>query len=315
MTIISYLKAGYHHIATVLFFVGFIFDSINLPEPGDPLAKYLGIFYIVALAVLLLVREYIVAANTASRFEQKLYSFTTLGIALISGAILSFVFIYYFRSAEILVSWPLFLALGLIIVTNEVVSSHSFRFMLDLGVLMVSLIFFLVFNIPLFVGEQNDTIFVISVCLATLLSFIYLYILSFSSEQAKVFTHKAYAVAVAVPLIVMMLYFTNLIPAVPLSLKKADVYHNVSRTGNGNYLVAKEVNSEKGLLSYFKTKSIHYTEGEGVYFFSAVGAPNELQAPLSHVWEYYDDSTKSWVQSLVISFPLSGGRISQRSNI
>ncbi len=308
ITVKDYIKAGYHHMATVLFFVGFIFDSINLPEPGDVLAKYLGIFYLIILSIFLMGREFIVAQNTASKFEQKMYSILTLGISLVSGAILSFVFIYYFRSAEFSVSWPLFLGLALIIVSNEVMSSHSFRFMLDLAVLMVSLIFFLVFNIPLFIKEQNDTIFVISVCLATLVSFFYLYILSFSSEQAKVFTHKAYALALAIPLTVMVLYFSNLIPAVPLSLKEAGVYHYVEKTSTGNYIATTEVSEPTGLLSYFKTKEIHHASGEGIYFFSAIGAPSSLQAPISHVWEYYDATTQKWLPNSVISFPLTGGR-------
>lgn len=304
----KFIQEGYHHIATVFFFIGFIFDSVNLPSPEEPLAKYLGIFYLVTLGLFLLLREYVVSRNTASKMEQNMYSFLTLGISLLSGAILSFVFIYYFRSAEILVSWPLFLAFVLIIFINEFISSHSFRFMLDLGVLMVSLIFFLVFNIPLFIHEQNDTIFVISVCIATLISFAYLYILSFSSEQAKVFTHKAYALAVGIPIVVMFLYFSNLIPAVPLSLKKADVYHSVVKKENGEFTAIAEPSNEKGLLSYFTRKEIHYTEGESIYFFSSVSAPSVLEAPLSHVWEYYDENQKTWILSTVIPFPLIGGR-------
>ena len=136
----------------------------------------------------------------------------------------------------------------------------------------------------------------------------YLYILSFSSEQAKVFTHKAYAIALAVPVVVMVLYFSNLIPAVPLSLKKADVYHQITRTTSNEYIVIAEPANEQGLLSYFTLKKIHYVEGGSVYFFSSVGAPNALQAPLSHVWEYYDEASKAWIENTVISFPLSGGR-------
>lgn len=307
MTFRSLYETGKHHFATVCFLFGFIFDSLTLPDPSEPLAKYIGIVYLSILALLLLLREYIVSRNTASKIEQKLYSYVTIGIALISGAVLSIIFVYYFRSAELGVSWPLFLLFVIVILVNEFVSFHTFRFILDLCVLMVSLIFFAVFNIPLFIGEQNDTVFIISVIFATCISFIFLHLLSYTSEQAKIFTHKAYAVAVAVSLIVMVLYFSNLIPAVPLTLKNADVYHDITRTNNGEYTAVTEKDA-KGILSYFNTETFHYIEGETIYFFSSVSAPNALQAPLSHVWEYYDAVSKKWIESTIISFPLTGGR-------
>jgi hypothetical protein len=307
MTLKKVYETGKEHFATVCFFIGFVFDSLTLPDPSDPLAKYIGIFYLSLLAIFLLIREYIVTRNTASKLEQRMYSYLTMGIALVTGALLSVIFIYYFRSAELLVSWPLFLIFVIIIVINELVSLHAFRFVLDLCVLMIALIFFSVFNIPLFIGEQNDTVFVISVFFATCISFIFLYILSFFSEQAKVFTHKAYAIAVAIPLVVMMLYFTNLIPAVPLSLKAADVYHDITKTSSGEYLAVTE-KDKGGIFTFWRNETLHYKEGGSVYFFSSVSAPNALQAPLSHVWEYYDSTTNKWIENTVIKFPLTGGR-------
>jgi hypothetical protein len=296
-----------HHFATIVFVFGFVFDYITLPDPGAPLSKFLGFFYIGSLILCLLAREYVVSLNRASKLEQQLYSFLTLCIALVSGAFLSFVLIYYFRSAELIVSWPLFIVFIGIILFNEFISSHSFRFMLDLAVLFSSLAFFSIFNLPIFLNEQNDTVFVLSVLLAMFTSFLFLFLLSFSSEVAKVYSHKAYALAVGIPITVMVLYFNNIIPAVPLSLNQAGVYHAIEKVGD-TYLAKTEVEPFYQGLLFLKPKEFHYDDSQGVYFFSSVKAPTELKAPLSHVWEYYDEKTKSWIETTVIKFPITGGR-------
>jgi hypothetical protein len=72
----------------------------------------------------------------------------------------------------------------------------------------------------------------------------------------------------------------------------------------------------------FRTPIYHIQEGDtGAYFFSAVNAPALLTAPISHVWEYYDPSSKRWVEKAEIAFTLAGGRedgyraYSQKENI
>ncbi len=301
------LSESKHHFATIVFIFGFVFDYITLPDPGAPLSKFLGYFYISIFIFCLYAREFVVSRNTATKLEQQLYSFFTLCIALVSGAFLSFVLIYYFRSAELAVSWPLFLLFAIIILLNELISSHSFRFMLDLTVFFSTLAFFTIFNLPIFLNEQNDTVFVLSVLLSMFISFLFLFLLSFSSEVARVYSHKAYALAVGIPITVMVLYFNNLVPAVPLTLNEAGVYHAVYKVGN-EYKAQTEVEPFYNGILFLKTKEFHYANGQSVYFFSAVKAPTELKAPLSHVWEYYDEKTSSWVQNTVVEFPLTGGR-------
>jgi len=295
------------HSTTILFVCGFIFDMFLLPDITEPLARFIGILYLSLVALLIMFREWLISRNTATHFEQKIYAVSTFGIAYFSGSALSFVFIYALRSAALSVSWPLFLILLICIITNEYVATHNYRFTIDVGVLFIAVLFYTIFNIPLVLKTQNDMAFDISIGISVLVSIVYIYFLQFMSETAKDETSRGYALAVGIPMFVGMLYFLNVIPAVPLSLHAGGTYHNIIRTEEGEYLAREEVDSR--FMAKYRTPVYHLTPVDnGVFFFSSIEAPAELTAPITHVWEYYDTTKKRWIPSTVISFTLAGGR-------
>ncbi len=308
---LSYLVKHMTHTTTIIFIIGFIVDMIILPDIDHPVTRYIGLAHLSVVAFFIMFREWIVSRNTASTFEQKMYSFSTFAISLSSGSALSFICIYAIRSAAISVSWPLFLILLLCIAANEFVSTHDFRFTLDVGILLIAVLFFTIFNVPVLTKVQNDSSFLLSVVITIVISFIYLYLLRFTSESARNEAPRTYALAVGIPMFVGMLYMLNVIPAVPLSLTNSGVYYNVIKVSSGEFIAQKEKVEPSFFdnFSYF-TNSVYYItpNDKGVYFFSAVRAPGEVSAPISHVWEQYDDDKNRWIERTVIPFTLDGGR-------
>jgi hypothetical protein len=320
MTFARIIQISKHHITTLLFIGGFIFDLIILPEAGHALTIWIGALYLAIVAGAIALREWIISQNTASKNEQRFFSILTFIIAYFSGSSLSFVSVYAIRSAAFAVSWPLFIILLLCVLVNELVSSHDFRFTLDVGVFLIALLFFVVFNTPLLLKVQNDMTFVISLGITIVLSLGYLFLLQFTSESASEELSRLYALGVGIPMFIGMLYFLNVIPAVPLSLAKGGVYHSIVRDQQGDFTAVQE--KDKRLLSGFRVPIYHMdSQDTGIYFFSAVSAPVELTAPLSHVWEYYDPLTKRWTPKTTIEFTLDGGRedgyraYSQKENV
>ncbi len=307
MSFSKLLQMSKQHATTLLFIGGFIFDLFILPEAGHLLTVILGAVYLLIVAVCIALREWVISQNTASETEQKVFSVLTFAIAYFSGSSLSFISVYAIRSAAFSVSWPLLLVLLLCVLVNELVSSHHFRFTLDIGVFLIAMLFFIIFNVPTFLKVQNDMTFLISAGVAVAISLLYVFLLRFTSESAEEETGRHFALAVGVPMFIGMLYFLNVIPAVPLSLSSAGVYHSVVRNEGGEFIGVQEVDDR--FLSSLRIPIYHLQEGgDGVYFFSSVSAPAQISAPISHLWEYYDESLGEWVPSTVISFTLSGGR-------
>ncbi len=303
----SSLSKYREHSTTIIFVVGLFIDMLILPDIDDPKARYFGAAYLLGIAALIMFREWLVSRNTATLTEQRIYGFSTFSIACLSGSALSFICIFAFRSAALSVSWPLFLLLIICILANELVSNHNFRFTLDVGVLYVALLFYVIFNLPLLLKEQNDIVFGIAVGITVGISLLYTYFLRFMSDTAKFEAPRIYALAFGIPMFVGMLYFLNVLPAVPLSLKTSGIYHNIIHTSSGEFI--GQVEKDTRSFSNLRPPIYHLTkEDPGVYFFSAVDAPAELSAPISHVWEYYDGKSSKWIPSSTISFTLEGGR-------
>lgn len=308
----SLISKGWQHASTIIFLFGFVSDAFLLPEFENPATKYLGLFYLVMLAFMIFLREWVVARNTASDIERRAFSVLTFGVSFFSGAALSFVFVYAMRSAAFIVSWPLFVILVICMAANEFISSHHYRLTLDIAVYFIAIVFYSIFNVPIFFSSVNDAVFVISIALASAVSFLYIYILQHSSEAAEYEQGRGYALAIGIPMFVGMLYLLNVIPAVPLSLKESGVYHSISRlddsSGSALYVGQREIDART--FKFLPRKEVyHLTDSDtGIYFFSSVGAPAQIAAPITHVWEYYDESTKTWITSTTVSFNLSGGR-------
>jgi hypothetical protein len=105
---------------------------------------------------------------------------------------------------------------------------------------------------------------------------------------------------------VNFLYFTNLIPPIPLSLKDVGVYHSVQKNSEGDYSVTYE---DYGWRGYFKIYPVfHEVAGTPVYAFSAIFSPKDLNVTIVHEWQRYDTQKNKWVKDWAIKLPVTGGR-------
>ena len=91
----------------------------------------------------------------------------------------------------------------------------------------------------------------------------------------------------------------------PLSLKEAGVYHDISRT-SGIYTLIGEKTPWYEDLIYRET--FHRVPGDIIYVYTAIFAPSGLTTPIIHEWQYYDNTSRTWMTTNTISFSINGGR-------
>lgn len=120
-------------------------------------------------------------------------------------------------------------------------------------------------------------------------------------------TLEAGGIVVAIFLAFFGLYYLQIIPPVPLSLKDIGVYHHIARSGPDSYEATYEPTP---FLEFWRSTSatFHAAPGESAHCFSAVFAPTKLSAPVYHRWEFYDPAMKQWNTASRIQFPIYGGR-------
>ncbi len=292
------------HVATAAFLIGFIIDFLALPRVDSPLIIPIGIMYLAILAVAFILRLLLIGkATTGSIFASKLSAYFTLLIALISGSLLSYVFVLFFRSADSLVTLPFFFLAGAVILANEFISTKRDRSALDLCVFYFGLTAFCLFATPLIVGAVSSMTFYVSLILASLLSYAYALMVDKFGGVRLFRSAVVYLLPLWAPLSFLLLDTIHAIPPVPVSLVEQGIYRDVKKDQDGNYQITAEVVNGKQVSETFT-----FAPGESAYFYSSVFAPASLKAPVAHRWEYWNEGKRLWEERANVVFTVRGGR-------
>jgi hypothetical protein len=293
------------HLITISFVFGFASDSILLPSPDSNFSWIIGLAYVLLISAFILLREWILLKASHYTYAEKYAGYSSNIINFFSGSLLSFVFIYYFRSSSFIISLPVMFMIFGMILANEMIKDKKYRRLVDIIVLFVSSIFFFVFAVPIFTGSISNKVFWISFAFSILLHITFLLLLAYICKKKIRFFDNEIKISLGIVAVISLLYITKSLPAVPLSLNSASVYSSIVKSGD-----VYTVQSEKRSLSQklFSLNTYHYKAGEALYFFASVHAPVKIGTTVTHVWEYYDNGREDWTKMGSVSFALLGGR-------
>lgn len=222
------------------------------------------------------------------------------------GALLGSFFIFYFRSATISATWP-FLAIILgAMITNELLQKKLARLAFQLSFFYFSIFSFLIFLVPVVIKRIGPEVFILSGMLSFFV--LWLFLLALRKYARERFIENRTGIWSFVTVIFVslnVLYFTNLIPPIPLALKDSGVYHSVDKSAAGNYIVNGE---KRGLERYLPLSTkIHLKQGDPLYAYTAIFSPGALNVDVVHEWQYLNGEGK-WVTATRIPLYISGGR-------
>ena len=224
------------------------------------------------------------------------------------GGIFSGFFVFYSRSAAISSSWPFLLFLLGILIGNEFFRSRYSRFTFQISVFFIALFSYAIFIIPVLIGKMGADIFLISgLASIAALSLILLFIKALMPIHYKQSWASLLLVIPTIFITFNLLYFTNIIPPIPLSLKEIGIYHAVTKTGPSTYRLEYEPQKK---LWFFEPASYVFSryDNRAVYVFGSVFAPTKLNTEIYHRWEYFDGTKNKWISMQRPSYGISGGR-------
>jgi len=288
-------------------FVGFVFDNFTLTRIDQLYDNIVLFSYLIIAGVGITLVQLYENSVFKGLLVKKAAPFLPLLIQFAFGGLFSGYFIFYSRSASLASSWFFILLLLGLLVGNEFFRKHYRGLVFQVSIFYFALFSFAIFFVPVIAGKMGVWIFLLSglislVVIATLL-FVFAYIAPESfQKKGKLLKLSISSIFV----LINVLYFTNIIPPIPLSLKDAGVYHFVGRTESGNYIVRSEV--KKWYEFDIGSKKFHHARGGSAYVYSAVFAPTDLNTNILHRWQYYDDKKQKWIITNEIAFPIFGGR-------
>lgn len=300
----AFYKRYEHLFMPALILWGFIYHYITFKIIPIREVLYLVFGYLVlATATILFVNFY-----DAGKITQKLRYvrlFIPLLLQFSLGSIIGGVFIFYWFSGSIFVSWP-FIAIVLIFI----ISIEAFKHHLEKPIIQLSIYYFgayllLAVALPYFFKSLSPWIFIAAGAISWLLVLFLTWLLAKHSQEIKKRKAKILISSIAIFAVMAFFYFDNLIPPVPLSIRDAGVYHNVSRDG-ANYAVEAEPQSFWQKFTF--TPTIHLAPGEDAFVFTSIYTPVDLQTKIVHDWQHYDTAQRKWITMSKLSFSIIGGR-------
>jgi hypothetical protein len=286
---------------------GFIFDVITFRTLSiTSTMQFLGVYAV--LAALALMYSSIYDGREALprwTFFRYLRAVCPYVIQLTFGALLSSALLFYWFSGSFSVSWPL-----IALVTGVMISSEIFRQVylkpgVLLGVYSFLLLSYFTLLLPFVLNSLKAWIFLVASALSLGISILIIFLVSRFSPTFDRTRWQLTLAVIGVLAFMNALYFANLIPPVPLSVREAGVYHDIVRTKNDFQLVGEEESFWENL---WPGQTVHAGANDSIYVYTAIFAPTDLSTTIYHRWEYKDPATGKWAQRSLLHFNIRGGR-------
>lgn len=307
----DFYKRFEKYISPIGLIYGFIFTSLTLTRVD----KWLENFWIVVhllivvfgITVLTFYENRAEKRNIPEEERQKFHFYLTLVIQFAFGGLFSTFFVFYMRSSSFFQSWLFLLILAVLLVGNELWKKHYSRLAFQISVFFVSVYLFLIFLLPVLFHRLGADLFLASGIISLIIVALFLYLLKKVAQEKFKQSHNIIKISIIGIFVLMnILYFTNIIPPIPLSLKNSGVYHSIVKTSDGNYQAQAEPTDWRDY--FIRYPVFHTVAGEPVYAFSAVFSPVNFGTQIVHQWQYYDEEKKDWVDSSRVILSIVGGR-------
>lgn len=309
------------HLSALTLAVGFAFDLWLAKRPDSIGDNLLLLFYLTLAATCIIVfnrRSKPQRLETDPAFEHEKTAeplFLLLVMQFCFGGLASNLLILYGKSGSFGSSLLFIIFLGVLLIGNEFLKSKYDQLRFNIGVYYFLLLTYLVIAVPTFILHTIGTkSFLISgvVSLGLMGVFISLLRIFALRNNRRRQLWEIRGMILVIFLVFNGLYFANIIPPVPLSLKSAGIYHSIApldTPGDSGAIYAATYEPKKWYEFWRDTADdFNIAEGQPAYCFSAVFAPGELSTPIYHRWEYLYPQTGKWITTGIVQFPINGGR-------
>jgi len=288
---------------------GFLVDTITLNRVDQVFDNIVLLNYVIlSMAGLLIL--YSAAAGKFPWRGDLAKRYAPLLVQFAFGGLLSGMLIFYGRSGAWTDSWLFLLIILIVIIGNEVIKKRTGLLIFNLAILFIGLFSYVVLIVPVLTGHMGSLVFIGSGLLALLIMYGFVRLLGLIIPRF-ISLHKRFVIFTIglIFLILNGLYFTNIIPPIPLSLKEVGIFHQVTRETDGSYTLVYEDGPWWWPFKHSDNVIRAVVAEPDIYCFAAVFAPVRLSTDIFHNWEYYDETVSGWVTKDRLSYRIEGGSV------
>ncbi len=294
------------HLSAMAMMAGFVVDTIVFKRVDLPTTQIVFLTYTIVCVVSITALHAIEARAEAGHARPRWRAILPITTQFALGGFWSGFLIFYTRGSVIATAWPFLLILILVFFGNELFKRYLDRLVFTSILFFFALYSYSILMVPVYTGTIGTFTFLASSVIAVVLFALFMKLLRLVGRVRFEESVRRIRIGVGTVLsIIMLLFFTDILPPLPLSLASGGVYHSVYRSGD-NYNAQREAVTLRERLTGSPT--IHIGNGNSLGAFSAVFAPIKLETTIVHTWQRYDVVLKEWITESVVSFPITGGR-------
>ncbi|MES2014635.1 MAG: DUF2914 domain-containing protein [Patescibacteria group bacterium] len=303
----KFLARYKRHLTTAAFLVGFLADIITFRTINLDTSEILLIGYLVIVAgsiLILAAPRGVEEGGIATRVREWL----PIVHQFAAGNLLSAFLVLYFSSGSLSASWPFLLLVVLAAVGNETFSSDRYRVPFQMTLFFLNLVLFSALALPIALGSLGFREFLLSVGLSLAVFILFTLIVSLLSRHTFAQHFKRVSSGVlGVSVLILILYFTHLMPPIPLSAKSIGFYHTVAKVGD-TYIATDERRAWYERFLDVNGVVLTLAPGEPAYLYTSIFAPAHFGSDVVHKWEMFDTASGKWILKNSVRFPILGGR-------
>lgn len=301
----KFLEKHKRRISPLLFLGGFIFDLFTLTQVDLLFDNMILLGHLVIITISIFLIHLGKREQVFSNLVEKMIMFAPFTLVFSFGGILSGYVIFYTKSASLIANWPFLVALYLLFLTSEVVFHRYQQTLFQIGMWFAATLSFCIFFVPIVIKALGPWIFILSNIISIFIGWLFAHLLIEAYPPLKARFAFIKTMFLSISLGFIILYFFNIIPPIPLSMKEIDVYHQVYRD-ESNQLVGlgQEYPWYQEVLP---GKEVQIVPGNPVFVYNSIYSPAGIDTQIRHVWEYKDQNGE-WVENNVVLYTLQGGR-------
>lgn len=293
------------HYAMAGFFIGGLLLDILLLERIDSLMVMVQHAVYLFVIGLLLTLEVLESQDklVLPSYLKKIWHYRDELVHFLLGALLSSFAIFYFLSASLLNTFLFFVILVFLLVANELPRFRNIGLSIRFILFAVCVCSFLGYLVPIAWGRVGVLPFIVALLLSAIVIHLVCMLLEKQLGNTEFLRQRIARPAQSVVVIFFALYILQLIPPVPLSIKKIGIYHNVTKTTEGY-----ELSHEQPWWMFWRSGDQHFVAqaGDKIYCFFSVFSPTGFQDQVKVRWLY--KGAQGWSGSDAIPVKITGGR-------
>ena len=301
----AYLEKHKKRISPALFLSGFIFDLFTLNQVDQFFDNMILLGHLTIITVSIWLIHLGKRDQVFSNIVEKMIIFAPFTLVFSFGGVLSGYVIFYTKSASLFANWPFLFILYLLFISSEFIFNRYQQTLFQVGMWFAATLSFTIFFVPVIIKSVGPWVFLLSNLVSIVIGWLFIHILIKAYNPTRDYLAIVKAMFVFISLGFIGLYFLNVIPPIPLSMKESGMYHLIERT-EGNTLVGYKQD-----VSWFRDLSpreeVSITPGSRIYGYTSIYAPSDIRIALEHVWEK-KVASGSWQEFTRSSFVLDGGR-------